>query len=1058
MSEIFRSRLLCSVAGATLLLTATTAYAQEDDETADDQDTQVEETASDEETDTDETLSEDDILEDRMVVTGSRIAGASDSGAIAVSTITAENLEAFGQNSTGELLENIPQAGSFEINDSADGPNDARGDIATVNLRGLGTGNTLVLLNGRRITAHGINQDVGSVPRQVTNVNAFPAAAIDRVEILRDGASALYGSDATAGVVNTILTADYDGSRLTTRYGFLEGTDFAEFQIDGVKGFEFNQGQTKLLLTASYFTRNGLFATELDGQFRNVDKRNFLGNSPYATANNDFRNTSTRSPFGQFRVGELVGGVFEPIDVGDLTANDGDFHVQPCGFSGTQVEVGASDPRVGCVGLDDGNLNADLRFDFNSYQPVNSFGDGQEISLDSLSRDGRQFISSADRFNFYSLMEHDFANGLEAFGEVLVYHSATTSNRAAQPLDDGLAFIVVPRQNFWNPVGPIGSPNRVAGIDAPDEGLDVLISRWRPTEHGPRIFEVDSTTYRVLGGVRGTMWDWEWESAVGYSANSTTDRSGNRISKEKLFQELSKTTPDAINPFGGPNANSEEQLDRIRIDVENVGRTSLLTADFRVSNSDVYDLWAGPIGVAAGIEFRNEQYEEDRDPRLDGSTQFVSGTGDLSDRSDVVGVSPTADSDAGRNVYSAFAETLVPLWRGNHDLFVNELNLQGAVRVEYFDDIEDAAVSPKVALSWFPIRQLNFRAAYAEGFRAPNLVQLNRGDISRLNQGDEDFWRADVTGDPDDTGETFRASVRRSNPDLQNEDTETIVLGTVLDLSDTFDVSWIDELRFSVDYWRFEQTGVIDNFGVEEALALDFLLRQEGSFNPAVVRAGVTEADQAAFDAFNADNPDDQREAAGVVLFVDDPYINLDSQEADGFDFAMQADFDMGWLGSLSLYAEATKLMTLDIIRNEQLQELVENPIFAGEFDALAVDRIRLNGNPEWRASGTARWRNGPFGAGMSVRYVSGFLDTSADPDLNDDGRPDFFPVESYTRFNTYFDYRLGVGPADPLRIRFGINNITDERPPLADESRGFFTQVHSVRGREFYLQVRGIF
>jgi hypothetical protein len=117
-----------------------------------------------------------------IVVTGSNIRGATDSGAIAVTVLGADELEAFGVNSTGEIFENIAQAGAAEINGASDGPNDARGDVATINLRGLGTGNTLVLLNGRRIAAHAVNQDIGSTPRQITNVNAFPAAGIDRVE------------------------------------------------------------------------------------------------------------------------------------------------------------------------------------------------------------------------------------------------------------------------------------------------------------------------------------------------------------------------------------------------------------------------------------------------------------------------------------------------------------------------------------------------------------------------------------------------------------------------------------------------------------------------------------------------------------------------------------------------------------------------------------------------------------------------------------------------------------------------------------------------------------
>jgi outer membrane receptor protein involved in Fe transport len=276
---------------------------------------------------------------EEIVVTGSNIKGASDSGAIAVSVLDIEALEAFGVNSTGELFENIAQAGSAEINGSADGPNDARGDVATINLRGLGTGNTLVLLNGRCIAAHAVNQDIGSTPRQITNVNAFPAAGIDRVEVLRDGASALYGSDATAGVVNTILDANFDRIRATLRYSGVEGTGSDEFQGDLAFGLKFNEGRSRILFTGGYFTRNGLYATELDGQFNTVDKRAFLGDDPFGTTTTDFRNTSTSSPFGQFQAGSVNSdGVFagRRIRQGStpLTSNTGVFHIQPCSFPG----------------------------------------------------------------------------------------------------------------------------------------------------------------------------------------------------------------------------------------------------------------------------------------------------------------------------------------------------------------------------------------------------------------------------------------------------------------------------------------------------------------------------------------------------------------------------------------------------------------------------------------------------------------------------------------------------------------------------------------------------
>jgi outer membrane receptor protein involved in Fe transport len=995
---------------------------------------------------------------EEIVVTGSNIRGAIESGALAVSVLNSADLESFAVNSTGELFEFIAQAGTAEINGAADGPNDARGDVATVNLRGLGTGNTLILLNGRRIAAHAVNQDIGSTPRQIVNVNAFPAAGIDRVEVLRDGASALYGADATAGVVNTILDADFDRVRATMRYSGVENTDHREFSVDGAFGFKFNQDRTRLLLSFGYTTRNALYSSELGPQFNTVDKRAFLGDSPFATQTTDFRNTSTSSPFGQFQTGFLnAQGVFAGRRVRQgtqqLTSNTGVFHIQPCSFPGTRATLRTG--SEGCMGLDDAALDAALRFDFNANQPNNSLNEGVNIAQDPNSAKGRQLISRVDRVNVYTAVEHDFDNGIQAFGELLYYGATTNSGRAAQPLDSGLAFLIIPRTNHWNPFGPVGSPNRLPGLntsDVPATGVDVLLQNWRPTDLGPRQIKTDTETYRILGGLRGEWGAWNWEGAIANSGNWTSDTEGSRLSKTMLAAELAKSTPDAINPFGGPNANSQAQWERLRIATTNIGQTKLTTADFRVSNDAAFEGWAAPIGLAFGVEWRNDYYKEDRDPRLDGTIVF--DPSNVSGVSDVVGVSPTKDSSARRNVFSGFAEALVPLHRGE-GTFINDLTLQLAARAEYFDDIKTGVIKPKVALSWFPVRALNFRATYAEGFRAPNLVQLNRGDVSRLNLGVEDFWRADVTGDPAATGNAYVPSIRRSNPDLKNEDTKTYILGGTLDLAKAFDSPSVRRLSFSFDYWRFEQRGVIGAFGDEEALALDFLLRKEGSFNPNVERSAPTADDILAFAAWNAANPTDQRTAAGSVLFINDPYINLDKQVADGFDFGLFTEFETG-IGRIRLGGEATYLKTLDVFRNDLLTALADNPQFGGAFDSLAVDRIELDGNPKWRLTGTFGWDVGDFGFGGSVRYISGFDDTAAD--ITVDGEQVFWRVEEDVRVNIFGDYEFRLGGNDRVRVRFGINNLFDTAPPLVDESLGYTASYHSLKGREYYLQLRGSF
>ncbi len=971
-----------------------------------------------------EETAQDKPLEETVVI-GSRIAGAVDTGALPVSVFSGEELEAFGAESVGELFRNLAQSGSVDFNSASDGPNDARGDVSTINLRGLGAGNTLVLLNGRRIATHPFSQDIGGSPRTIVNLNTIPVAAIERVEVLRDGASALYGADATAGVVNTVLNTDYEGLRFTYRTGNSDETGFETNSLNFAGGFNFNEGRTHINVFGSFYKQDARPARERryseSSDLRPLLPADWEGDT-------QFRNLSTLSPWGRFRAGELdeESGFFTQRRVAGLTSASGLFHIQPDDFAG-----GVDLTQEG-VELDDGNLNVALRYNVN---------------------EGRYLTPEIDRFNFFSALSHELGNGITLFGEVGLYYSDSYTQRAAQPLSNSLANVVVPKENYWNPLGPVGSPNRLADDDIPNEGLDVLVVGWRPVEHGPRLVDVESSSYRLLGGVRGQYGNWDWETALFYNFSSGEDTSRNRISKTLMQQQMALDTPEALNLFGGALfQNPEEVLDRIRISVTNEAESSLISWDFRGSHPAIFSLSAGDAGFAYGVEWRREYYEDDRDNRLDGTTRFAGG--EASDRSDVVGVSPTNDSDADRNVWSVYTELLVPLLADKP--LVDSLTMQLAARFEHLDDIGESILKPKIAFSWFPHHALLFRASYSEGFRAPNLAQLNRGDTSRLSRGIDDFYRVDVTDgtslEADDNGDNYRRSVRISNPDLEPEETETTVYGFV------WRAPWTEKADFaiSMDYWRFEQEDVIDNFGAENELALDFLMRRQGCTgqicNPNVIRDALTDADREAFAAWNAANPDDQREPVGIASTVIDGYINLDPRTVRGIDYALTWSLPRTRHGTFALRVEASKLLEFEQKR-DSLQPLLNVPgIDMDDLEEnLREDRVKVDGNPRWRNSATLSWRKKAFGAALSWQFIDEFEDFSAQN--NTTGA--WWTVDEWSVFNLNFDYRFKLWGDTRTRLRLGINNIQNEDPPLADSSRGYFSSFHSDRGRYYYVSVR---
>ncbi|WP_217272229.1 TonB-dependent siderophore receptor [Sphingopyxis sp. BSNA05] len=200
------------------------------------------------------------IDENVIVVTGSQIKGAKIDDILPVTVLDEVAIEATGADSGDDLFRAIPQAGTVEFNDQSsqsNSPNAARGDIASINLRGLGTGNTLLLINGRRMVLNPGFQTELFVPVVSSDTNEIAPGAVRRIEVLRDGASALYGADAVAGVVNTILKDNLDGGFLRANYAASMGTSLYNSSIRGGYGFDFNEGRSNLTLYGYYYHENG---------------------------------------------------------------------------------------------------------------------------------------------------------------------------------------------------------------------------------------------------------------------------------------------------------------------------------------------------------------------------------------------------------------------------------------------------------------------------------------------------------------------------------------------------------------------------------------------------------------------------------------------------------------------------------------------------------------------------------------------------------------------------------------------------------------------------------
>ena len=249
---------------------------------------------------------------EEVVVVGSQIKGAKITGALPVSVISSEDMEALGIDSGDELLDNIAELGqnTFNQNEFSGGYNASRGDVGAFNLRDIGTGNTLTLLNGRRlITSPGYQTEPilgGSMPVMTTNSNAIPVNGADRVEILRDGASAIYGADALAGVVNTVLKTDFVGARVRLKNSYYDAYDAEDSKLSIQWGKDF--GNTNVSLYFDRYDRQKIAGNE-DPKWLAQDARVSPGLGEFdGTAWDDtsWRNTNAASQYGVWHGGSEV--------------------------------------------------------------------------------------------------------------------------------------------------------------------------------------------------------------------------------------------------------------------------------------------------------------------------------------------------------------------------------------------------------------------------------------------------------------------------------------------------------------------------------------------------------------------------------------------------------------------------------------------------------------------------------------------------------------------------------------------------------------------------------
>jgi iron complex outermembrane receptor protein len=892
----------------------------------------------------------DDVVKlETFVVTGSNLSRALEAAAVPVTTFTAIDIEALGATTISDIVDALPFSSNVGFNETNTGPNDARGDVSTVNLRNLGTGRTLVLLNGRRMSAHGVTP--GTPPIQFVNLNSIPVAAIQQIDVLRDGASAIYGSDAIGGVLNTRLRSNFTGFQVSAM-GMWGDPAPNDYNLDVAGGVESADGRTHLSVFASYYEREGLMASERP-YAANADKRPLV-DEPFAS-NSRFNRQSSSSPYGRFTA---------------LT------------------DAGVS---VGVTGVTPTTGTARGRFHVNPATGAIASGTGPSANYD-FQLDG-QLLPSTQRVSLFSVIEHEISENMSAFAEVSYYGSESNGQTATTPISQGTDGIIVPKTNYYNPVGtrfygpgtanPTGTPR------------NVVIRNYRPVDIGPRTYTTELDSYRIVAGLRGkTESDWDWETGVLHMSGKTYQENNGYMSASRLTSQLALSTPDAFNPFGGPNVNAADVVDKVVIDIWDRGTGTISSLDGKISGQK-FELPGGPIAMVFGGEIREEGMKQRNDPF---------GIAD-----DVIAQSEQIDIDANRTMMGAYTEGLLPLAEG--------LDLRVAARFEDYEDF--SAVKPAAALSWRPFEALMIRASYNEGFRAPGVAELYQPQRARRNEGLIDGARE---GQEDAVGTVTKRVVTGGNPDLQPEESQSYNIGFVLDIPQIKGVS------ISMDVYKIESTDRIDNPNNQDELNIDEALwLANGGSNDRVLREAQTDSDRALG-------------IPGRLIEIQGTYDNLDSRTIEGIDFGIAWVSPRFEVGTVTLKAEGTYVSKLA----------------DADRDGNTSNMIRNGGNPRVKGLVSASWNRKSWSAYLSARYLSDYENSRTyDSPVGD---PNSIPLvlESQWILNASVGYKFAKGGAlEGTSMRFGVNNIQNVEPPLyLSSSDGYDSSYYNPRGRQFFAQL----
>ncbi len=932
-------------------------------------------------------LAQQEEAVEEVIVTGSRIRRNPLDEPVAIMDISAGDIETTGLTNLGDALQNLPITGSainsqFNVPGNSGFPQDGSGigaGAVQLAIRKVGAKRTLVLIDGRRWIA---GASASGVPSAV-DLNTIPDNVIDRIEILQDGASAIYGSDAIGGVVNIITKQDYEGFSLAAQTGsYISDSDGESLEVSGLWGG--GNDTTHFVLSASYKDEKGVNTWDRP--------RSAYPNPDATSCDVPGSRCSSFTPQGRFILGPNLGGA-------SITLNDG---VLNDGMSNIPV-FDPNDPDGGA--------------DFHAFTNADRF---------NYNGPDRNYLRTPnERVNLYANVRHSLTDQITLFFRGSYTNRTSATKAAPEPLcffDPSCTPIARDTViSALNPFNPFGADLSVA------DGTGVFFGR-RPLESGRRLFFQDVNTYMYSAGLEGEFSaggrNYYWDLSAGYGDNRGFQEKENSHNQAKLQVALGDpavcaATPNCVpfNLFGGqgPDGNgsiTQEMLDFVGYTQRDFSEQTLKNFAFNIGG-DIAEMPAGALGFAAGIEFRDHEGSFRPDP--------------VAERGETAGI-PSGATTGAFDVTEFYGELNIPLLADAPGAEYIEANI--AARSSDYSTFGSESTY-KFSGLWRPYSDLSLRASFSTGFRAPGIGELFGGAAR------EDFSFTDPCTDytailgevangrdapqPQNIQDNCAAlgvpeglaqinpqlsAVSAGNSQLTPEESDNWTAGFVYSPSWTEGQNWTEGITLSLDFYNLE----IDN-AIQGLDPGDLITACVVTLNPVL-----------------CDNV--PRAPTGTLGLVNNQLRNIGLIEASGYDLMINYLSPEWNIGQFNVTLNATGLT--------DYEEQVSNPdgsVTVNDLKGQHTNETFARAFPELRTVTTVNWMRDRWNGSLAFRWVDemttdggGKLDSAMFTDLRASYNPDIWDdaLTITLGFNNVLDEDPPV--CDPCGV-IGLSTVSHDLP-----------------------------